>query len=79
MLYKVPIIALARTAVGETLGPESLTYPELDEIVFAEMMNYCLERSDVRAWLTEAQYRRYRENFSHQVIAERFLEIIRKI
>jgi len=79
MLYKVPIIALARTAVGETLGPESLTYPELDEIVFAEMMNYCLERSDVRAWLTESQYRRYRENFSHQVIAERFLEIIRKI
>jgi len=42
-------------------------------------MNYCLERSDVRAWLTESQYRRYRENFSHQVIAERFLEIIRKI
>lgn len=78
MLHKIPIVALEKTAVKETLGAESLTHPVLDEAVFGEMMSYCLDRDEVRTWLTDTQHQRYMQKFSEQAIAKSFLAMIQQ-
>jgi glycosyltransferase involved in cell wall biosynthesis len=79
MYHKIPIVALRRTAVPETLGPSALTADEINPALLAEMMNYCLRESRARRWLTDVLYQRYIECFSDQAIRNRFLASIRDL
>src|SRR5205807_719007 len=65
MYHKIPIVALRRTAVPETLGPSALIADESNPALLTEMMNYCLRESRARRWLTDVLYQRYMEYFSN--------------
>lgn len=75
MRHKVPIVALARTAVVETLGPGTLTSDSADPAPLAEMMARGLERR-FAGQLAEQAYQRYQRVFSPAVLSQRFLQLI---
>lgn len=75
MLQKVPVVALAATAVPETLGPTGLTVDCVDEALLAEMVAYCVERFRFRTALTDAQFAHCRQHFTNEAIGARFLEL----
>ncbi len=75
MRHKIPIVALARTAVVETLGPGTLTSDSPDPALLAEMMAQCLEQHFVRQ-LTDQAYERYQRMFAPAVLSRRFLHLM---
>jgi glycosyltransferase involved in cell wall biosynthesis len=75
MLQKVPVVALAASAVPETLGPTGLTVDSIDEPLLAEMMAYCVERFRFRTALTDAQFAHCQQHFTNEAIGARFLEL----
>jgi glycosyltransferase involved in cell wall biosynthesis len=76
MLHKIPIVALARTAVPETTGQAGLLTGEMDEALFAEMLACVLEEEPTRRWLTSQAYERYQQHFSMEAIRQRFLHAL---
>jgi len=76
MYHKIPIVALRRAAVPETLGPSALIADNADAVMLGEMMNYCLQENLSRRRLTHVLYQRYLEHFSSQAISDRFLTYI---
>jgi glycosyltransferase involved in cell wall biosynthesis len=75
MRHKVPIVALARTAVVETLGPGTLTSDSPDPALLAEMMEQCLEHRSARQF-TDRGYERYQRMFSPAMLSRQFLQLI---
>ena len=76
MLHKIPIVALGRTAVPETLGQSGLLAEEMDEALFAEMVACVLQEEDTRRWLTLRAYERYKQCFSSAAVQQRFLRTL---
>jgi hypothetical protein len=76
MSHKIPIVALSRAAVPETLGPEAMLSDTLDELLISEMMNHCIHEPSTSKWLTDQQHERYQRSFANEVIAERLLSLI---
>jgi glycosyltransferase involved in cell wall biosynthesis len=76
MLLRVPIVAWARTAVGETVGNAGLVWEEDDPDLLAESLAAVLESSSLRRTLVEWGFRRYREHFAVARIEQRFLAMV---
>lgn len=75
MRHKVPIVALARTAVVETLGPGTLTSESPEPALLADMMKQCLEHRTARQF-TDHGYERYQSMFSPAVLSRQFLQLM---
>lgn len=69
----LPIVALNRAAVGETLGPEQLIYPEPDYDFFASALQRVFTHTDLRKSVIEhgrTNYMRFRpEALQEQTLA----------
>ncbi len=76
MLHKIPIVALGRTAVPETVGQFSLLADDMDEALLAEMVACVLEEEHTRHWLTLRAYERYQQCFSYAAVQQRFLQVL---
>lgn len=76
MLLRVPIIAWAQTAVGETIDDAGLVWDEDDPELLAESVGAVLESPGLRRTLVERGFRRYRERFAISRIEERFVLMV---
>jgi glycosyltransferase involved in cell wall biosynthesis len=76
MRFKIPCVALSRTAVTTTLGEGAILWDELDPGIFGESLNDCIEVPAVRGSLIEHQTARYRAQFSPAAVEQRFLKAL---
>jgi glycosyltransferase involved in cell wall biosynthesis len=76
MLLRVPIVAWARTAVGETVGEAGLVWGEDDPDLLAESVATVLESPSLRRTLVERGFRRYKERFAIARIEESFISMV---
>jgi len=72
---QVPIIALNRGAVQETLGKEQLIFDELDYALFASAIHLVAKHKDIRKYLIDQGIRNF-QRFSFENIKKKFLEIL---
>jgi glycosyltransferase involved in cell wall biosynthesis len=73
MALKLPCIAWAVTGVASTLGPNSLSWPEMDVPLLAQSLHACIEDRSLREEIVRRQSVRYRRRFTQQGISKRFL------
>jgi glycosyltransferase involved in cell wall biosynthesis len=59
--HKLPIVALDRCAVKDTLGDEQLSMKDLDYEVFASAIHTVVSDNNVRNYLADNGYRNYRK------------------
>lgn len=76
MMHKIPIVALSRAAVPETLGTNGLLADNLDEVLISEMMAYCIQEKAFNTWLTNRQHERYVQMFTNEAILNKLLSVI---
>ncbi len=76
MLHNIPIVAVNRAAIPETLGPQAFLADTLDELLLSEMMAYCIQEHSFNRWLTDQQHERYVHIFTNQAIADKLLSVI---
>lgn len=74
MALGTPIVAHASSAVPETLGDAGIVWEEQDPWLFAASAARLFNDDQVRGDLLECGRRRYRDNFSNEVLRKRFLE-----
>jgi glycosyltransferase involved in cell wall biosynthesis len=76
MLHKIPIVALNRSAIPETLGPQGFLTDTIDEVLLSEMMAYCIQERSFNRWLTDREHERYVHMFTNHAIADKLLSVI---
>ena len=76
MRFKIPCVALSRTAITSTLGEDAIVWDELDAGVFAESLHTCIEASEIQGALIEHQLKRFEEQFAPRSVMARFLNAI---
>lgn len=74
----VPVIALDRTAVAETLGSDQLCFKDLDFDQIAAAVHTVAKNSEVRDFLVAAGKKNERR-FEHQVLEKKFLEAMTQL
>jgi glycosyltransferase involved in cell wall biosynthesis len=79
MFFRVPIVALASTAVPETVGNCGLVLEEYDERLFAEAINSCIEDSELASRLRCLGAQRYRSRFEVDLLRGRLLELVKEV
>jgi glycosyltransferase involved in cell wall biosynthesis len=76
----LPVVAARAGAVEETLGSEQLVddYPsrEVDFVFYAKVLNEVLSNSALRVAVVEHGYRNFLNRFTHERIADRFVEVM---
>ncbi len=72
---KLPIVALDRTAVAETLGKDQLAIAELDYKKFAAAIYVVSKNREYKEYLINSGLRNL-ERFNRDVLAQQFLQII---
>lgn len=73
--HKLPIVALDRCAVKDTLGDEQLSIKELDYDIFASAIHTVVTDYTVRNYLADNGYRNYRK-YQSDVLTEQLSRII---
>jgi glycosyltransferase involved in cell wall biosynthesis len=68
MAFGVPIVALATTAVPETVGDAGVVWEARDPRVFALTLQRLLASDEERAWLAAQGRKRYAERFTNAAI-----------
>jgi glycosyltransferase involved in cell wall biosynthesis len=76
MALKVPIVAYASTAIGETAADAALVWNERDPFLLAQSIDCLVTSDDTRIALTTRGYDRYEETFANHLIERRFLETL---
>ena len=79
MYFRVPIVAWANTAIGETCADAGILLPHFDTMKMAELIEEHLDNSTTMRLLTERARARYESEFQPQVIARRFLRLVEEI
>jgi glycosyltransferase involved in cell wall biosynthesis len=73
MALGVPVVAYGTSAVPDTVGEAGLVWDEPEPFLLAESLACVVREPGVRDALVERGRQRYREHFSNERIAERFL------
>ncbi|MFB3918330.1 MAG: glycosyltransferase family 4 protein [Terriglobales bacterium] len=79
MFFRVPIVALAGTAVPETVANCGLVFEEYNEALFAEAINYCVEDPELASKLRRLGRERYRSRFDNEILRGRLLEFVKEL
>jgi glycosyltransferase involved in cell wall biosynthesis len=77
MAFKIPCVAWGSTAVASTLGPNTLTWSELNPPLLAESLHACVEDREIRERIVLRQWVRYRQRFSPRALAARLLRVLK--
>lgn len=72
---KLPVIALERCAVKETLGEEQLLFQDIDYSLFAAAINVVVNDNNIRNYVSDWGYRNYLK-YQKVNLSKKFLEII---
>ena len=75
MAMKVPIIAYASTAIGETAADSALVWEKRDPFLLAESIERLRANETAKMALVARGAERYEKSFSNAAIAKRFLEV----
>ena len=75
-LYKLPIIALDRGAVGETLGPNQLLFKEPDYDIFAVALHRITQDQKLRKKVTKNGINNFNQRFHSEVVLGKLLSLI---
>ena len=75
MAMKVPIIAYASTAIGETAADSALIWERRDPFLMAQSIDGLRGNEAAKMELVARGAQRYEENFSNEAIAKRFLAV----
>lgn len=78
MLFGVPIVAYASTAIPDTLGASAILLDEKDPARTASVMNYVLTHTKLRQRIIDNQNIRLHD-FEYDVIKDRFLSCIENL
>ncbi|MBA7468435.1 D-inositol-3-phosphate glycosyltransferase [subsurface metagenome] len=78
MSMKIPVIAYGSTAVTDTVGNGGIVWEDLDINLIAATINEIISDRDTYFFLGEAGRRRYKNNFTNEIIEENFLSTVRK-
>lgn len=78
MAFGIPVVALDRGAVGETVGTGGMLWSENDPALFAASFHEVLSSPDLAWELGQRGRERFREIFSNAVIAKRFMDSIQE-
>ena len=73
MAFGVPVVALATTAVPETVGEAGVLWEERDPRRFALAIQRLLTQPHERQWLGKLGRQRYEEQFANAIIESRML------
>jgi len=76
MSMKIPIVAYNSTAVSDTIGAAGIVWEDLDADLFAAAFNEIIAEEEVYFYLGETGWRRYRDNFTGEIIEKKFLSLI---
>ena len=75
-LYKLPIIALDRGAVGETLGPNQLLFKEPDYDIFAVALHRMTQDQTLREKVKTNGIKNFNQRFHSEVVLGKLLSLI---
>jgi len=73
--HKLPVIALDRGAVHDTLGSEQLSFQDIDLDVFASAIHVVSHNNDLRNYLAEQGYRNY-QRYRIDILSQQLAGII---
>lgn len=76
MYFRLPVVALGRAAVPDTLGEEGLWWEEDDPDYLAVSLYEITRDQDLSEKLGDAQQKRYAKLFSNEAIKKNFLEAV---
>ena len=76
MAFGVPVVALAATAVPETVGDAGVVWDSRDPRVFALTLQRLVGSAEERAWLAERGRARYEAAFTNEVIGRRLERLV---
>ena len=75
-LHKLPIIALDRGAVGETLGPSQLLFKEPDYDIFAVALHRITQDQTLREKVTTNGINNFNQRFHSEVVLGKLLSLM---
>lgn len=78
MLFDLPIVAYDSTAVGETMGPDTLVLPSKDPAITAGVIHEVVSNAYLRSKVLKAQKRRLAD-FELSKVRNQFLEIMNSL
>ena len=78
MYFRCPIVALNRTAVGETCGAAGLVSQVFNPNEMASLIEQCSEYPLASMSLANRGRQEYESRFRPKVLEERFLELVRE-
>ena len=76
MSLKVPVVALEKTAVGETIGSGGVAWPEANASLFAETFHHIVRDPALGQRLGRTGLAHYESHFTNRVIARRLQECL---
>lgn len=79
MAFRVPIVAWATTAVGETVGEAGLVYDRFDPDAMAAAIAGCLDDQSLACDLASRGRRRYENVFHNDAIRRRLLSLVEEV
>ncbi len=79
MYFRVPIIAWATTAVGETCGGCGVVYEDFDADALAKGIDECVENPSASRSLAQRGRERYESIFSLEAIRPRLLRLVEEV
>jgi len=75
--HRLPVIALERSAVTNTVGDNQITFKEPDYRLFASAIRTVAQNKIFRYYLTDEGYKNYLK-YEESVLCEKLLKIIRE-
>ncbi|MBX5494492.1 MAG: glycosyltransferase [Bryobacteraceae bacterium] len=79
MAFRVPIVAWATSAVGETAGSCGRIFEHFDAHCFARAIDECIEDPVLYRKLATAGRRRYEENYHPDIIRAKLLSLLAEV
>ena len=76
MSLTIPVVALEKTAVGETVGSGGVAWPEADPALFAETFHHIVRDPSLGQRLGRTGLAHYESHFTNRVIARRLQECL---
>jgi glycosyltransferase involved in cell wall biosynthesis len=76
MSMKIPIVAYNSTAISDTVGNAGIVWDELSADLFGSTFNEIISNEEAYYFLGEAGWRRYLNNFTNEIIGEKFLSSV---
>jgi len=79
MSLRVPIVAYATSAIPGTVNGAGLLWSERNPYLLAESVNSIVASDGVRVFLQDSGVERYQQNFTNELIGEKFVNTIQPL